>query len=252
MAVLVRFTLLIALTLSFVSFGEEVPSSNKFNSYWSEFSSPWKTDAKYILLGGVGLAIFLREATPDFVTSTQNTWSQDKPFREYSKYGDYFGQGIPNILYVLGMGTHYYYSKSETSVQRSLFMLKTTLYSTVLTHSMKLIWHESRPDDPEQRDSFPSGHTTAAFAFASSIGMEHGIYWGTLSYLAATYTGFSRINDNRHWLNDVVAGAAIGISYGVGLYQHLHAGDKSESASAFMVLPSDDLSGATATYWRSY
>ncbi len=250
MAVLVRTAIAVIIFFSSTGFGEENNSYN-FSSYWSEFSSPWKTNAKYIFFGGIGLAIFLKQATPDFVESTQKTWTQDKPFGEYSKYGDYFGQGIPNILYVIGMGSHYYFSKNEKSAQRSLFMIKTTLHSTVLTHAMKLAWQEPRPDNLNQKDSFPSGHTTAAFAFAASVGMEHGVYWGTVSYLAATYSGFSRINDNKHRLNDVVAGAAIGVSYGIGLYQLISGENKSEK-SAFMLLPNDNLDGLITTYWRNF
>ncbi|OQW51883.1 MAG: hypothetical protein A4S09_09450 [Proteobacteria bacterium SG_bin7] len=242
MAVLVRLAVVLAVFSSSVGFSDE--------NYWSEFSSPWKTDAKYIFFGGLGLAIFLKQATPDFVESTQRTWTRDRPLGDDSKYGDYFGQGIPNIFYVIGMGSHYYLTRSEKSAQRSLYMLKTSLYSTVLTHAMKLAWQDPRPDNPSQKDSFPSGHTTAAFAFASSVGMEHGVYWGTLSYLAATYAGFSRINDNKHRLSDVVAGAAIGVSYGIGLYQYVHGEDKSKTA--FAVLPSDDLDGVVVNYWRSH
>lgn len=249
MAVLVRIVLIFSIFFSqnIYVYAEE----GSYRSYWNEFNSPWKSDAKWIIPGGLALGVFLKQATPDFVESTQRNWTQDKPLREYSKYGDYFGQGLPNLLYVIGMGTHYYFTNNQKSAERSLFMLKTGLYSTVFTHVLKFAWQEPRPDNPNQKDSFPSGHTTAAFAFASSVAMEHGIYWGTASYFAATYAGFSRINDNKHRLNDVVAGAAIGIGYGVGIYQSMH-GEENSKESALLFLPNDDLDGATVVYWRSF
>lgn len=218
-----------------------------WNEVGGEFAVPVTTNAKYVFLGGLGLAIYLKQATPDFVESMQRTWNQDKPFDEYSKYGDYFGQGIPNIIYFLGMWSHFYFTKSDRSKDRSLMMFKTSFYSTVLTHTLKLMWQEPRPDSPNQKDSFPSGHTTSAFAFASMIGMEHGFYWGTAAYLAATYAGFSRINDNRHRINDVVAGASIGMSYGLGLYYRQQAAG-GNSQSAMMVLPTENFDGVAFAY----
>jgi membrane-associated phospholipid phosphatase len=64
----------------------------------------------------------------------------------------------------------------------------------------------------ETRGAFPSGHTTAAFAVATSLAddINHPIA-DVLLYTAATGTAFSRINDNRHWLSDTAFGAALGI-----------------------------------------
>jgi membrane-associated phospholipid phosphatase len=60
--------------------------------------------------------------------------------------------------------------------------------------------------------SFPSGHTTVAFALAASVSDEVHRPWATvLLYSAAVGTGWSRMNDDKHWLSDVVAGAGIGI-----------------------------------------
>ena len=60
--------------------------------------------------------------------------------------------------------------------------------------------------------AFPSGHTTVAFALAASVADEiHQPVVTVLLYSAAAGTGWSRINDNKHWLSDVVTGAGIGI-----------------------------------------
>jgi len=65
--------------------------------------------------------------------------------------------------------------------------------------------------------SLPSGHTTAAFAFAAAVDAE----WQRLSprrppwvapvlYSLATLTGLSRMYDDRHWASDVLLGGAVG------------------------------------------
>lgn len=61
--------------------------------------------------------------------------------------------------------------------------------------------------------SMPSGHTTVAFALATSLADELHRPWATVGlYGLATGVGWSRINDNRHWLTDVAAGALVGIT----------------------------------------
>lgn len=63
--------------------------------------------------------------------------------------------------------------------------------------------------------SFPSGHTALAFSVASSLSRDiHGRWDDVALYSAASLTGLARMNDNRHWLSDVVGGAVIGIFAG--------------------------------------
>ncbi|HKT61832.1 MAG TPA: phosphatase PAP2 family protein [Gemmatimonadales bacterium] len=61
--------------------------------------------------------------------------------------------------------------------------------------------------------SFPSGHSAIAFALATSLADDIHRPWATVGlYGMATAVGWSRINDNRHWLSDVGAGAILGIT----------------------------------------
>lgn len=61
--------------------------------------------------------------------------------------------------------------------------------------------------------SFPSGHTMTAFALATGVSDEvHSLPVTIGMYTLATGVAWSRMNDNKHWLSDVVAGAAIGIT----------------------------------------
>ena len=73
------------------------------------------------------------------------------------------------------------------------------------------------PSDPFQFDpfsgnvSFPSGHTTIAFATAVAVDRETKAGWVPwVAYPMATLVGWSRIHENEHWLSDVVGGAALG------------------------------------------
>ncbi|MCC5832301.1 MAG: phosphatase PAP2 family protein [Chlamydiales bacterium] len=61
------------------------------------------------------------------------------------------------------------------------------------------------------KDSFPSGHTAGAFAGAAFVQRRYGWNYGVFAYAAAGLVGVSRIDAKKHWMRDVVAGAAIGI-----------------------------------------
>jgi len=59
--------------------------------------------------------------------------------------------------------------------------------------------------------SFPSGHTSSAFALATVLSRTAGrkaVTWA--SYGAATAVGFERVVENVHWSSDVIAGAILG------------------------------------------
>jgi membrane-associated phospholipid phosphatase len=86
----------------------------------------------------------------------------------------------------------------------------------------KLLVGRPRPGDSGDADGYvpfsgqaamPSGHTAMAFAFATALSDDIHRPWATVGlYTLATGVGWSRMNDNRHWLTDVAAGAALGIT----------------------------------------
>lgn len=100
-----------------------------------------------------------------------------------------------------------------------------TAFSTVLmvgvTKGLKYTVSRLRPDGSAY-NSFPSGHTATAFMTATLLHKEYGWKYPWVSFLGysvATVTGATRILNNRHWMSDVVTGAAIGIgSVHLGYY----------------------------------
>jgi membrane-associated phospholipid phosphatase len=90
------------------------------------------------------------------------------------------------------------------------------------TVGSKLLFGRPRPEQSLDADeyspfsgraSMPSGHTSMAFALATSLADDIHKPWATVGlYGMATAVGWSRINDNRHWLTDVAAGALVGIT----------------------------------------
>ena len=79
-----------------------------------------------------------------------------------------------------------------------------------LGSGLKNIVHEQRPN-LSNNHSFPSGHTTMAFTGAELMRIEYGANTGLAGYAVATSVALMRLYNNKHWLNDVVMGAGIGI-----------------------------------------
>ena len=86
----------------------------------------------------------------------------------------------------------------------------TYLSVTALSQGVKYMVREPRPDTGS-RNSFPSGHTMTAFAGAELVRSEYGWGVGMGAYALAATVGFMRLYNNRHWFNDVLAGAGFGI-----------------------------------------
>lgn len=118
-------------------------------------------------------------------------------------------------------------AKNQTSISTSLLLFESYALSMLFVRIPKNLIGRRRPDSwppataydwegPFHGVSFPSGHTTASFAVASVIANQYRDYkWVPITaYSVATLAGLSRIYDNRHWLSDVVAGAALGIVIG--------------------------------------
>jgi len=63
--------------------------------------------------------------------------------------------------------------------------------------------------------SFPSGHTTSAFAVASVLAARYDSPWaGIAAYGAASATALQRIYSDKHWASDVFSGAVLGTAVG--------------------------------------
>jgi len=91
-------------------------------------------------------------------------------------------------------------------------------------------------------DSMPSMHTASSFAMASVVARtSENFSVKLLSYSAATFVGFSRIYQDKHWASDVLLGAAIGELCG-RVVTHYHATKK---AFKFTLAPSVSSEGAS-------
>ena len=108
----------------------------------------------------------------------------------------------------------------------------------VLGRARPDMFPDTRPSDFQfakgftvaNRQSFPSGHTTTAFAAAAAVTSEVNRMWprytwyaGPVLYGGATLVGLSRMYHNRHWASDVALGAGIGTFSGLKVVKYTHS-----------------------------
>jgi len=118
--------------------------------------------------------------------------------------------------------------------------------SGLITPAIKIVTGRSRPYENagtnnfqslganNHNSSFPSGHTTEAFALASVMSAHYDETWVKSSaYAVATLVGVARSYHDAHFASDVLAGALIG--YWVG--QSVVAHNRQKRARNILLLP---------------
>lgn len=87
---------------------------------------------------------------------------------------------------------------------------------------LALAFRRERPDNRFSilpfNSSFPSGHSSSAFATASSLGYAYGYKAGIPAFAVATAISAARVSENKHWLSDIVGGAALGLFWARASY----------------------------------
>lgn len=82
--------------------------------------------------------------------------------------------------------------------------------ASATAYALKYIVSEKRPNGADYH-AFPSGHTTVAFANAGYLWRRYGFHYGLPATLLAGFVAYSRVEANKHYWHDVIAGAGIGL-----------------------------------------
>lgn len=142
--------------------------------------------------------------------------SLDNTFKVISYSAVPISIGTPIILYGVGL------LNNDSILKRNAIYIGVAVGSaTIITTLMKYSINRTRPyityPDIQRLSSggspsFPSGHTTDAFALATSLSLKYPkIYVILPSYTWAILVGYSRMNLGVHYPSDVLVGCIIGI-----------------------------------------
>lgn len=132
--------------------------------------------------------------------------------RRIADVGNFYGDGFVIGGAALGLYTVGHLGHHEKTAALGNDLSEAFLFSTAANWSLKAAFHRRRPNGGTH--SFPSGHTTAAFCVVPVLGHHLGWKASVPAAVLATATGLGRIEDHKHYLSDVLAGAALGLACG--------------------------------------
>jgi PAP2 superfamily protein len=98
-------------------------------------------------------------------------------------------------------------------------LLQALIVSEGLVQGVKYATRRERPDH-SSNNSFPSGHASDTFAFATALERHLGWKGAVPAYIISSYVAMSRLPANRHWLSDVVFGSTVGVIAGRTVTRH--------------------------------
>lgn len=178
-----------------------------------------------------------------FITITVNTHSQNADVRFLKACNatnmpvwDKTMEGVSFSVYpvmpasVIGIWSYGYYKKDQEMMRNGYKSALTIGLANGVSILLKSTIRRERPFVTYPNDiikrthagplSFPSGHTTAAFATATALSLSTKS-WQVIvpSYLYAGFVGYSRMRLGVHYPSDVLAGALIGIGSGFLVWQ---------------------------------
>ena len=182
-------------------------------SRWEK--SGWITAS--FVAGFTGVFFVLDDEIKEEFQGGRNTTTDD-----LSDIFERFGNGIFTMPALAGLYLYGRFGEDDKLERTTLLAIESFLVSGLFSTILKVSAGRHRPSKENSADtfdgpsinnkSFPSGHTTTAFSLATVVASEydHIPLIAPISYGIATLTGFSRLNDNKHWASDVFFGAALG------------------------------------------
>jgi len=170
----------------------------------------------YIAGGGGALAAAVHPGDARvnvFMTNHHDTWDT------FFAPGKYIGDTPEQVA--LSIGT-YAWGRifDEPKVAHfGMDLLQAQIITEMLVEPLKFAVGRERPDGSNHQ-SFPSGHAAITFATATVIERHLGWRKSFLAYAIASYVAASRLHDDRHYLSDVIFGAAVGTIAGRTVVHH--------------------------------
>jgi hypothetical protein len=184
-----------------------------------------RSDAKWVVPAGIG---FMALVTTDRITGDEifEADRQVKASQGISYAGSIYGLGaVVGTFYLIGRKKNDYRAR-ETGVLSAEAMINSLIVEGVL----KGVTQRARPADGRERSeffdggsSFPSGHSTQAWAVATVIAHEYKDRPAVqiAAYGIASAVSVARFTGHKHYLSDVLAGSALGFGIGKFVY-HAH------------------------------
>jgi len=189
-------------------------SPNNLHSYWVQSSKAIIMDeSNQWLLGSAAIAAL--GATQIDMKVNDYVQSHKILSGPISHFGDEMGGNWGHWILWSSIITSSKINKDSNKKFMSKIQYSTLamVSNGLITVGMKRAFGRERPNGSDYY-SFPSGHTSHSFTMASIANELYGKNIGLISYGLATLVAVSRMNDNKHYLSDVIFGAGLGTAVG--------------------------------------
>jgi hypothetical protein len=167
---------------------------------------------------------------------------------------DIFSGGVNDTFGALGNpGTHFalagaWYLIGQQTQNEKTYEVGKTLFSALIINGVSTMAGQvaTWDDGPNgEWGSFPSGHTSSTFCFASVMHEAYGPLVGVPLYGLGALVAIERLDDDEHYLSDVLMGAVLGTVIG-----HTVAGEHELKLFGGEILPyADPNTGSTGVAW---
>jgi membrane-associated phospholipid phosphatase len=165
-------------------------------------------DAALVLGGGAAASLASHPADDNL-----ERWARTAGGTSYTAPGRVLGEGWLQVGGAVGVYAAGRLSRHAELTHVGSDLIRAQVLNGVVTTTLKLAAGRRRPGGGA-RLSFPSGHTSAAFASAAVLDGHYGWKIAVPAYAAAGFIGWTRLRDRAHWMSDVVFGAAVGTVMG--------------------------------------
>ncbi len=180
--------------------------------------------------GWAGLAVVTTAAFIDApLRNEMRRQPKDNSFMNIERLGAEYSVVVVAGFYLVGS-----LAENETAVTVAQDSLTASIIASgLITPAIKIATGRSRPYEnvgtndfnslgaASPNSSFPSGHTTEAFALASVISSHYEATWVKVTaYTVAGLVGVARTYHDAHFASDVLAGAIIGNWVGLSVVSH--------------------------------
>lgn len=156
---------------------------------------------------------------------------EDMP--KWDKFNEHVSFSVYPVMpgVVGGIFIHGYVTDNKDLMRSGFKSALTIGLASVTSTGVKYLFHRPRPFKAYPNDiikrgadvgplSFPSGHTTVAFASATAMTLTYKKWYVALpSYLYAGFVGYSRMRLGVHYPSDVITGMIVGIGAGLLTWQ---------------------------------
>jgi membrane-associated phospholipid phosphatase len=207
----------------------------------------WKGRDLAFFGAAAGAGIVLFSVDEDIRIAVHN--NRTPGTKDAAAFFDHFGDGAVLTALMAGVYTTGLIADKPGWRRTALLGFESYVISSLFTAGIKTMAGRSRPLAEEghrrfrpfstasRRTSFPSGHTSAAWAVAAAVadGSESPVV-DAICYSTAAMVSLARIYKDKHWASDVFFGAVLGYASAKMICRRNRAGDGTETSAGLSLV----------------